>query len=57
MCPKVAQGGRRGPSTQATQDLQGERKVDRAGILSRDAVWLPREKRKEGLQASILLHL
>ena len=57
MCPKVAQGGRREPSTQATQDLQGERRVDRAGILGRDTVWLPRGKRKEGLQASILLHL
>lgn len=37
------------------QGLPGERKGDRAGVLGRDAMWLPREK-KEELQGSILLH-
>ena len=50
----MAAMGPREPSTHGAQDLPGERRVDRAGILGSVAVRLPREKEKEELRGSIL---
>lgn len=53
---KVSQDGVREPSTHGAQGLPGGSRVDRAGLLGRDAGqgFPGRGRRKEELQASIL---